>query len=177
MEVRLWTSLGQATSTCNDLAGCWEHTNVSSRQHLYLVHDFLYSLELWILKLIFASICLLKKKKIYVLWWSRPKGQMWNSCFVKNVFTLTASASVPWWWSLWGYSGAQRLFSFTPVVCKTALSSVSVADSRFWHGFFEILVVGRLLLSCRETLPSSVFTQVILVCRKFESDGGFTTLG
>lgn len=35
-----------------------------SSQHLYLVHDFLYSLDLRILKLIFASICLLKKKKM-----------------------------------------------------------------------------------------------------------------
>lgn len=64
MEMRLWTSLGQTTSTCNDLAGCLGHSNMPSSQHLYIVNYFLYSLGLWILKLIFASICLLKKKKI-----------------------------------------------------------------------------------------------------------------
>ena len=62
---------------------------------------------------------------------------MWNGCSVKNVFPF---ASVPCSWSLCGYSGTQRLFDFTPVVRKTAFSSVGVVESTFWHGFLKFLL-------------------------------------
>lgn len=65
---------------------------------------------------------------------------MWNGSFV-TIFSLwQLSASVPWWWFLWGYFSAWRLFTFTHVVSKTAFSSLSIVDSTFWLGLLKFLL-------------------------------------